>query len=143
MSIDWTHFTSRSSLAGGLLIGLATALLLLLSGRIAGISGIVGGLLRPGKGDVAWRVAFVLGLFAAPLVFVLAMPLPRVVIDASTTTLIIAGLLVGVGTRYGSGCTSGHGVSGLSRGSRRSIVATASFMVAGFLTVFVVRHLFI
>ena len=143
MSIDWTHFTPRSSLAGGLLIGLATALLLLLSGRIAGISGIVGGLLRPGKGDVAWRVAFVLGLFAAPLVFVLAMPLPRVVIDASTTTLIIAGLLVGVGTRYGSGCTSGHGVSGLSRGSRRSIVATASFMVAGFLTVFVVRHLFI
>lgn len=143
MSIDWTHFTPWSSLAGGLLIGLATALLLLLSGRIAGISGIVGGLLRPGKGDVAWRVAFVLGLFAAPLVFVLAMPLPRVVIDASTTTLIIAGLLVGVGTRYGSGCTSGHGVSGLSRGSRRSIVATASFMVAGFLTVFVVRHLFI
>ena len=143
MSIDWTHFTPRSSLAGGLLIGLATALLLLLSGRIAGISGIVGGLLRPGKGDVAWRVAFVLGLFAAPLVFVLAMPLPRVTIDASTTTLIIAGLLVGVGTRYGSGCTSGHGVSGLSRGSRRSIVATASFMVAGFLTVFVVRHLFI
>ena len=143
MSIDWTHFTPWSSLAGGLLIGLATALLLLLSGRIAGISGIVGGLLRPGKGDVAWRVAFVLGLFAAPLVFVLAMPLPRVTIDASTTTLIIAGLLVGVGTRYGSGCTSGHGVSGLSRGSRRSIVATASFMVAGFLTVFVVRHLFI
>ena len=143
MSIDWTHFTPWNSLAGGLLIGLATALLLLLSGRIAGISGIVGGLLRPGKGDVAWRVAFVLGLFAAPLVFVLAMPLPRVVIDASTTTLIIAGLLVGVGTRYGSGCTSGHGVSGLSRGSRRSIVATASFMVAGFLTVFVVRHLFI
>ena len=143
MSIDWTHFTPWSCLAGGLLIGLATALLLLLSGRIAGISGIVGGLLRPGKGDVAWRVAFVLGLFAAPLVFVLAMPLPRVTIDASTTTLIIAGLLVGVGTRYGSGCTSGHGVSGLSRGSRRSIVATASFMVAGFLTVFVVRHLFI
>lgn len=143
MSIDWTHFTPWSSLAGGLLIGLATALLLLLSGRIAGISGIVGGLLRPGKGDVAWRVAFVLGLFAAPLVFVLAMPLPRVTIDASTTTLIIAGLLVGVGTRYGSGCTSGHGVSGLSRGSRRSIVATASFMVAGFLTVFAVRHLFI
>ena len=143
MSIDWTHFTPWSSLAGGLLIGLATALLLLLSGRIAGISGIVGGLLRPGKGDVAWRVAFVLGLFAAPLVFVMAMPLPQVAIDASTTTLIIAGLLVGVGTRYGSGCTSGHGVSGLSRGSRRSIVATASFMVAGFLTVFVVRHLFI
>ena len=113
MTIDWTHFTPWSSLAGGLLIGLATALLLLLSGRIAGISGIVGGLLRPRKGDVAWRVAFVLGLFAAPLVFVMAVPLPRVAIDASTATLIIAGLLVGVGTRYGSGCTSGHGVCGL------------------------------
>ena len=141
MTIDWTHFTPWSSLAGGLLIGLATALLLLLSGRIAGISGIVGGLLRPDKGDVAWRVAFVLGLFTAPLVFVMAAPLPQVRIDAGMATLVIAGLLVGVGTRYGSGCTSGHGVSGLSRGSRRSLVATASFMAAGFLTVFVVRHL--
>ena len=141
MSIDWTHFTPWSSLAGGLLIGLATAFLLLFSGRIAGISGIVGGLLSPGKGDVAWRVAFVVGLFAAPLVFVMAAPLPQVRIDAGTATLIVAGLLVGVGTRYGSGCTSGHGVSGLSRGSRRSIVATASFMAAGFLTVFLVRHL--
>ena len=141
MTIDWTHFTPWSSLVGGLLIGLATALLLLLSGRIAGISGIVGGLLRPDKGDVAWRVAFVLGLFTAPLVFVMAAPLPQVRIDAGTATLIVAGLLVGVGTRYGSGCTSGHGVSGLSRGSRRSIVATASFMAAGFLTVFLVRHL--
>ena len=141
MIIDWTHFTPWSSLAGGLLIGLATALLLLLSGRIAGISGIVGGLLRPGKGDVAWRVAFVAGLLAAPLVFAMVAPLPQVRIDAGTATLIVAGLLVGVGTRYGSGCTSGHGVSGLSRGSRRSLVATASFMAAGFLTVFVVRHL--
>ena len=142
MTIDWTHFTPWASLFGGLLIGLATALLLLLSGRIAGISGIVGGLLRPGKGDVAWRIAFVAGLLAAPLVFSLAAPLPTVVIDAGTTTLIAAGLLVGLGTRYGSGCTSGHGVSGLSRGSPRSIVATVSFMAAGFLTVFLVRHLF-
>ena len=142
MTIDWTHFTPCASLFGGLLIGLATALLLLLSGRIAGISGIVGGLLRPGKGDVAWRIAFVAGLLAAPLVFSLAAPLPTVVIDAGTATLIAAGLLVGLGTRYGSGCTSGHGVSGLSRGSPRSIVATVSFMAAGFLTVFLVRHLF-
>ena len=142
MTIDWTHFTPWASLFGGLLIGLATALLLMLSGRIAGISGIVGGLLRPGKGDVAWRIAFVAGLLAAPLVFSLAAPLPTVVIDAGTATLIAAGLLVGVGTRYGSGCTSGHGVSGLSRGSPRSIVATVSFMAAGFLTVFLVRHLF-
>jgi len=141
MSIDWTHFTPCSSLTGGLLIGLATAILLLFSGRIAGISGIVGGLLRPGKADVVWRVAFVLGLFAAPWVFSMAAPLPRVTIDAGTATLIAAGLLVGVGTRYGSGCTSGHGVSGLSRGSPRSIIATASFMAAGFLTVFLVRHL--
>ena len=141
MNIDWTHFTPWSSLAGGLLIGLATAIFLLLSGRIAGISGIVGGLLRPVKGDVAWQVAFVLGLFAAPLIFVMAAPLPRVTIDAGTATLVIAGVLVGVGTRYGSGCTSGHGVSGLSRGSPRSIVATLSFMAAGFLTVFVVRYL--
>ena len=140
MSIDWAHFTPWSSLAGGLLIGLATALLLLLSGRIAGISGIVGGLLRPNKGDVAWRVAFVLGLFAAPLVFAIAAPLPQARIDAGMATLVVAGLLVGVGTRYGSGCTSGHGVCGLSRGSPRSIVATASFMAAGFLTVFLVRH---
>ena len=142
MTIDWAHFTPWASLFGGLLIGLATALLLLLSGRIAGISGIVGGLLRPGKGDVAWRIAFVAGLLVAPLVFSLAAPLPTVVIDAGTATLIAAGLLVGVGTRYGSGCTSGHGVSGLSRGSPRSIVATVSFMAAGFLTVFLVRHLF-
>ena len=142
MTIDWTHFTPWASLFGGLLIGLATALLLLLSGRIAGISGIVGGLLRPGKGDVAWRIAFVAGLLVAPLVFSLAAPLPTVVIDAGTATLIAAGLLVGVGTRYGSGCTSGHGVSGLSRGSPRSIVATVSFMASGFLTVFLVRHLF-
>ena len=142
MIIDWTHFTPWTSLAGGLLIGLATALLLLFSGRIAGISGIVGGLLRPGKGDVAWRVAFVAGLLAAPLVFAMAAPLPSVQIDAGTATLVAAGLLVGLGTRYGSGCTSGHGVSGLSRGSPRSIVATALFMAAGFMTVFLSRHFF-
>ena len=141
MTIDWAHFTPWTSLAGGLLIGLAASMLLLFSGRIAGISGIVGGLLRPRKGDVAWRLAFVAGLLAAPLVFLIAAPLPQVRIDADTATLIAAGLLVGVGTRYGSGCTSGHGVCGLSRGSPRSIVATVSFMAAGFLTVYVVRHL--
>lgn len=143
MTIDWIHFTPWSSLAGGLLIGLATALLLLLSGRIAGVSGIVGGLLRPGRGDMAWRLAFVAGLLAAPLVFSAAAPLPLAVIDTSPVTLVVAGLLVGVGTRYGSGCTSGHGVSGLARGSLRSAVATVSFMAAGFLMVFLVRHLFI
>ena len=141
MSIDWIHFTPWSSVAGGLLIGLATAMFLLFSGRIAGISGIVGGLLRPVKGDIGWRLAFILGLAAAPFVFAMAAPLPHVRIDAGTATLIAAGLLVGAGTRYGSGCTSGHGVCGLSRGSPRSLVATASFMFAGFLTVYVVRHL--
>jgi uncharacterized protein len=139
--IDWLHFSPWASLAGGVLIGISTALLLLLNGKIAGISGIVGGLLRPAGGDSGWRIAFILGLLAAPLVYGLVMPLPAVTIDADTATLIAAGLLVGVGTRYGSGCTSGHGVCGLSRLSPRSMVATALFILAGFVTVFMVRHL--
>ena len=139
--IDWAHFTPWSSLAGGLLIGVATTMFLLFNGRIAGISGILGGLLRPMARDIGWRIAFVSGLLVAPLVFGLAAPLPSVHIDADMATLIIAGLLVGVGTRYGSGCTSGHGVCGLSRLSPRSMVATASFMLAGVVTVFIVRHL--
>lgn len=139
--IDWAHFTPWASLAGGVLIGVATALFLLFNGRIAGISGILGGLLRPVAGDIGWRMAFVWGLLVAPLVYGLAAPLPTVHIDADMTTLVVAGLLVGVGTRYGSGCTSGHGVCGLSRLSPRSMVATASFMLAGFVTVFIVRHL--
>ena len=113
----------------------------LLNGRIAGISGVLGGLLRPAKGDMAWRIAFVLGLVGAPLVYVLFAALPKPQIDASYGALILAGLLVGIGTRYGSGCTSGHGVCGLSRLSPRSLVATAAFMGAGFVTVFVTRHL--
>lgn len=140
MVIDWTNFTPWQSFFGGLLIGLATAAFLLLNGRIAGISGILGGLLRPANGDSAWRVAFLAGLILAPLVYGLAAPLPVVSIDAGTTALLAAGLLVGLGTRYGAGCTSGHGVCGLSRGSLRSLAATVSFMLAGFLTVFLVRH---
>ena len=139
--IDWAHFTPWSSLAGGLLIGVATAMFLLLNGRVAGITGILGGILRPKAGDIGWRLAFVLGLLGAPLVYGLAAPLPSVHIDADTASLIVAGLLVGVGTRYGSGCTSGHGVCGLSRLSPRSMVATVAFMLAGFVTVFLVRHL--
>ena len=139
--IDWAHFTPWASLAGGVLIGVATAMFLLFNGRIAGISGILGGLLRPVAGDIGWRMAFVWGLLVAPLVYGLAAPLPTVHIDADMTTLVVAGLLVGVGTRYGSGCTSGHGVCGLSQLSPRSMVATASFMLAGFVTVFIVRHL--
>ena len=142
MSIAWNVFTPWSALAGGVLIGIAAAMFLLLNGRVAGISGIVGGLLKPVGGDVGWRVAFVIGLMLAPLVYGLFATLPRLQIDASPVALIVAGVLVGVGTRYGSGCTSGHGVCGLSRLSPRSLVATLSFMGAGFATVFVIRHLF-
>lgn len=141
MSIDWTHFTPWASLLGGLLIGMSAMLFVLFNGRIAGISGILGGLLRPVKGDRSWRLVFLLGLVGAPFAYRLFAPLPSVRIDGSIGTLIVAGLLVGLGTRYGAGCTSGHGVCGLSRGSLRSMVATACFMVAGFVTVFVVRHL--
>ena len=139
--IDWVHFTPWRSLAGGVLIGAAAAMLLLLNGKIAGISGILGGLLRTGAGDIGWRVAFIAGLVVAPLVYPLAAPLPVVQIDADTTLLVVAGLLVGLGTGYGSGCTSGHGVCGLSRLSPRSLVATTAFMAAGFVTVFMARHL--
>lgn len=138
--IDSAHFTPMMSFAGGVLIGLAAAMLILANGRVAGISGIVGGLFSPRRADVGWRVAFIAGLFCAPLI---AMSLgvvaaPR--IDAGFGTLLTAGLLVGVGTSYGSGCTSGHGVCGLSRLSPRSLVATLAFMAAGMLTVFIVRH---
>ncbi len=141
MTLDWNAFTPWSSLAGGMLIGLAAAMLVLLNGRIAGISGVVGGLLRPLRGDIAWRVAFVLGLVAAPWAYAAYTRLPALRIDASYGSLVLAGLLVGIGTRYGSGCTSGHGVCGLSRLSPRSLVATLVFMAAGFATVFVLRHL--
>lgn len=141
MNIDWVHFTPWSSLAGGLTIGAAAAAFILLNGRIAGISGILGGLLQPSGGDVGWRIAFLLGLVAAPLAYGVVYPLPVPTVDAGELTLVAAGLLVGVGTRYGAGCTSGHGVCGLSRRSPRSLAATAAFMLAGFATVFVVRHL--
>lgn len=139
--IDWNNFTPWTSLAGGLMIGIATALFLVFNGRIAGISGIVGGLLTPARGDIAWRLAFVGGLVLSPHVFSSIAPLPPAHIEASYPVLILAGLLVGIGTRYGSGCTSGHGVCGLSRRSPRSMAATVAFMFAGFVTVYVVRHL--
>ena len=138
--IDWNNFTPLASLAGGAIIGLAAGAFVLLNGRIAGISGIAGGLLSAVKGDIGWRIAFLAGLIGAPLVFQLFAPLPDVQIDAGTTTLVAAGLLVGIGTRYGSGCTSGHGVCGISRFSPRSLAATATFVAAGFATIFVVRH---
>lgn len=141
MTIDWNAFTPLSALAGGALIGLASALLLSLNGRIAGISGIVGGLFARTAGETGWRLAFILGLLAAPVLWALFTALPPIRIEAGYPVLIAAGLLVGVGTRYGAGCTSGHGVCGLSRLSPRSLVATLAFMGGGFATVYVVRHL--
>jgi len=139
MSIDSAHFTPWASLAGGILIGMAAAMLVLLNGRLAGISGIVGGLLVPRRHETGWRLAFVAGLLSAPLAMGFYPLTPR--IDASFGLLVVAGLLVGIGTSYGSGCTSGHGVCGLSRLSPRSLVATVAFMGAGIVTVFVVRVL--
>jgi len=145
MTIDWVHFTPWASLAGGVLLGVASALFILVNGRILGISGILGGLMRPKKGDVGWRIAFFLGMAAAPLVYMLLAPagfvhVPR--IDASYSMIVLSGLLVGVGTLYGSGCTSGHGVCGISRLSPRSMVATAIFMTTGFAVVYMIRHIF-
>lgn len=143
MVIDWANFTPWSALLGGILLGIASAAFILFNGRILGISGILGGLLIPKKGDTSWRVFFLLGLLAAPVsLFVLAPGLidaPR--IEAGNVAIVVAGLLVGLGTRYGSGCTSGHGVCGLSRLSPRSLAATLAFMASGFATVYVIRHL--
>jgi uncharacterized membrane protein YedE/YeeE len=141
MTIDWNSFTPWTALSGGALIGIAAAMFVLLNGRIAGISGVLGGLLKPRRGDVAWRVAFVGGLIVAPLLYTVLFGRPTALIDTSYGALVVAGLLVGVGTRYGSGCTSGHGVCGLSRLSPRSLAATGTFMAAGFATVYVIRHM--
>ena len=145
MTIDWANFTPWASLGGGIVLGLAAAIFILFNGRILGISGILGGLLSPRMGDIGWRLSFLLGMAAAPLAFAWITPAgflaaPR--IDAGYALIVAAGLLVGLGTHYGSGCTSGHGVCGLSRLSPRSLVATMTFMGAGFAIVFVVRHLF-
>ena len=144
MNIDWANFTPFVSLTGGIILGLASAVFILVNGRILGISGIVGGLFPPKMGDTFWRISFLLGFAAAPTVFHAVVPAQYITaprIDATDLMVVIAGLLVGVGTRYASGCTSGHGVCGLSRLSPRSLVATASFMGAGFITVYVMRHL--
>jgi uncharacterized membrane protein YedE/YeeE len=144
MTIDWSHFTPWASLSGGVLLGLASAIFILLNGRILGISGILGGLIPPKRSDALWRLAFLAGIFTSPWVFKALAPssllsAPR--IDAGVILLVIAGLLVGLGTRYGSGCTSGHGVCGLARLSPRSLIATLTFMAAGFAVVFIARHL--
>ncbi|MFZ3152415.1 YeeE/YedE family protein [Pseudomonas sp.] len=140
MSIDWYHFTPWSALAGGALIGLAASLFVVLNGRVAGISGLLGSLLARSEG---WgeKGLFLLGMLLAPLLWQLFARLPEIEIHSSGLALMVAGLLVGVGTRYGAGCTSGHGVCGLSRLSPRSLAATLTFMAAGFATVFALRHL--
>lgn len=144
MGIAWELFTPGAALAGGVLIGAAAALMVVLLGRIAGISGIVGGLLQASTwrspSQWGWRVAFVVGLLAAPFAWQVFAPLPEVTMPSNPWVIVAAGLLVGFGTRLGSGCTSGHGVCGLSRLSLRSLAATVTFMVAGAVTVFVVRH---
>lgn len=137
------NLTPFSGLLGGAMIGLAAAMLMLLTGRIAGISGIFGGLLTSGANDRAWRIAFIAGLIAAPLLssFFTGAALPSPAMPASLIVIVIAGLLVGFGSRMGGGCTSGHGVCGTARLSTRSLVATAVFMATAIITVAVVRHM--
>lgn len=138
MMIDWIHFTPLESAIGGGVIGAAASMLILFCGRVAGIIGILGGVLSRANNDKGWRIAFLLGMVLSPVLWRLVAPLPAVSITASWPMLVVAGLLVGVGTRYGSGCTSGHGVCGLSRLSVRSLVATLTFMAAAFITVWLV-----
>ena len=141
MQIDWLAFTPGPALFGGVLLGIASALFALLHGRILGISGIVSGLLSPKVGGISWRLMLVLGILSAPFWAALLFGIHTVtVIDADWFAITIAGLLVGFGASYGSGCTSGHGICGLSRLSPRSLVATFTFMAAGFMMVFVIRH---
>jgi uncharacterized protein len=141
MSTLWANLSPWPSLAGGLLVGIAVAILILFNGRIAGISGILGDLLKPAQGESAWRITFVLGMMLSPLVYGIVSELPAVEVSANLWQLIVAGFLVGIGTRYASGCTSGHGICGVARLSRRSIVATALFMLSGMAVVYVMRHL--
>jgi uncharacterized protein len=138
--IDLTEFTPLSSFIGGVIIGLAAVLLLFTNGRIAGISGIIGGLLQKKSNDQLWRIVFILGLVVSPFLYMLFQPLPSISVQTPTPIIIAAGILVGFGTRLGSGCTSGHGVCGLSRLSFRSFIATLMFMLTGFITVYTLRH---
>ena len=141
MTVDWINFTPWSSLAGGALIGLAASLFAVGNGRIAGISGLIGSVLQRGSEGVSEKALFLLGLLVAPLLWGLFAVLPLIEFQSGWLGLILAGVLVGVGTRYGSGCTSGHGVCGLSRLSPRSMAATLCFIFSGFVPVFVLRHL--
>lgn len=138
------NFTPISAFIGGSLIGLSAAILLLINGRIAGISGIAGGVIYPEKGDMDWRIVFVIGLIIGGFIYQwsgLGVGVSHIQAVVETPMLIIAGLLVGIGTTIGTGCTSGHGICGLARRSPRSLVATLSFMASAFVTVFIVRQL--
>ena len=141
MTIDWPHFTPYSGLAGGAIIGGAVALLLLFNGRIAGISGITGGVLSAAGWERGWRAAFLGGLLLSPWLYAAAAALPSGEIAVGNGGLAAAGLLVGLGTRLGSGCSSGHGVCGVARLAPRSLAATAVFMLLGFMTVWLMRYL--
>jgi uncharacterized membrane protein YedE/YeeE len=140
MSIDWINFTPWASLGGGALIGLSVGVFVLANGRVAGISGLLGSVMRFGSEGWSEKALFLLGLVIAPVLWGLFGVLPQIEITAQWPALVMAGLLVGLGTRYGSGCTSGHGVCGISRLSPRSLVATVCFMTAGFATVYLIRH---
>lgn len=141
MQIDWMAFTPGPALLGGIILGVAASLFVLLHGRILGISGIISGLLTPRVNEVNWRLILLLGILSAPFWAAMLLGIhTEAVINADWFAIIIAGVLVGFGAHYGSGCTSGHGICGLSRLSPRSLVATFTFMGAGFLTVFLIRH---
>lgn len=140
ISINWDAFTPYPALAGGVLIGLSAIMLILLTGRVAGISGILGGLLKPQMNETLWRLTFVLGMVAAPWLYQALIGSFEFESPRGTAALIVAGLLVGYGTRLGSGCTSGHGVCGLSRLSLRSLAATCVFMAVGFVVASVLMH---
>ena len=144
MQINWLHFTPWPALLGGILLGIAAGALFINSGRILGVTGILEGFLTPKLTDSPWRFTFLMGMLAAPLAAKFILPtelMHNSRMDANWAVVIAAGLLVGFGTRWGAGCTSGHGICGLSRLSVRSLVATLSFMSTGFITVFVIRHL--
>ncbi|MDR2016537.1 MAG: YeeE/YedE family protein [Burkholderiales bacterium] len=142
MIINWEQFTPWASFIGGAIIGLSASLLILINGRVAGISGIVGGLLTSPKKQDVWRYFFIAGLLLSPVLYKLMAGSPSVHYPSNGLVLIVAGLLVGFGSRLGSGCTSGHGICGLSRLSRRSLVATLIFMATAAITVYIARHLF-
>lgn len=139
--IDWSSFTPVTSFVGGLLIGSAAMLLWWFNGKIAGVSGIVAGLFSPSSADFRWRLLFVVGLLLSPWLYQLVAPLPAMQVSSNGWLYVVAGLIVGFGTRLGSGCTSGHGICGNARLSARSMVATATFMLTGFITVYIGRHI--